>query len=164
MKILILGHGRHGKDTAAEILRDDTGIKFRSSSDAACEIAVFPYLSEIYGYATPQQCFQDRANHRAEWKQLITDYNTPDKAKLCKEIIATHDCYVGMRCPQEYAAVRHLFALVLWIDARERVESDPTMSIDRDPSMIVIDNNQDIENLECELLPIGRLLRFGYAA
>lgn len=141
MKLMILGMGRHGKDSVAEILRDKAGITFRSSSDAACEKAVFPWLSQVFGYETIAECYADRANHRQEWKRLITAYNTPDKGKLCREILAESDCYVGMRCPEEFAAVRHMFDLVLWVDAHKRMPADPTMLIKQEPDMVLIDNN-----------------------
>jgi hypothetical protein len=154
MKILILGHGEHGKDTVAEIIThctglfgtDFTGLRFESSSRAAAELAVMPALAEKYGYKTVEECFDDRRNHREEWKQLITDYNTPDKSRLCREIIARCDGYVGMRCPEEYAAVKHLFDYVIWVDASKRKPLDPSMGIERDDSMAVIDNNDCILN------------------
>jgi hypothetical protein len=147
MKLLILGHGEHGKDTVACMLRDLCGITFRSSSEAACEIAVFPYLSEIYGYDDWYECYADRRNHREEWRYLITEYNTPDKAKLCREIIATNDCYVGMRCPLEYAASKPLFDAVIWVDAGNRKPLDPSMGIAPDTGMIWIDNSGTLPDL-----------------
>jgi hypothetical protein len=160
MKILILGHGRHGKDTVAEMLHDLCGLTFQSSSWFAAEKAVFPYLAPMYGYDTVQECYDDRAKHREEWRQLITDYNPPeDKGKLCRELIATSDCYVGMRCPLEYAAVRKLFALVLWVDASERLPPDPSMGIERDDSMIVLDNNGHLSTLRRRAAGIAHVLK-----
>lgn len=164
MKIMILGHGRAGKDETAKILRDQAGITFRSSSEAACEIAVFPYLSELYGYETPAECFADRAQHRDEWKDLITAYNTPDKSKLCREIIATNDCYVGMRCPLEFAATRHLFGMVIWVDASKRVPLEPSMLIKQDDNMLHIDNNGDWWNLEWQVSRLVPILSARHAA
>jgi len=158
MKILILGHGRHGKDTVAEMLRDRAGITFKSSSEAAAEIAVFPALSARHGYQTPAECFADRTNHRAEWKELITAYNTPDKGKLCREILETSDCYVGMRCPLELAATRHLFGLILWVDASGRVPTDPSMGIERDQNMLLIDNNGTPSDLEYAVYSLSRVI------
>jgi hypothetical protein len=158
MKILILGHGRHGKDTVAEMLQDRAGITFQSSSQAASEIAVFPALSALHGYKTPAECFADRANHREEWKTLISGYNTPDKGRLCREILKTSDCYVGMRCPLELAATRHLFGLILWVDASQRVASDPSMGIERDQNMLVIDNNGTQRDLEYEVYCLARIV------
>lgn len=148
MKILILGHGRHGKDTVAEIITDLYGYTFESSSMAAAAIAVFPTLAPIYGYETVEQCFEDRASHRQEWKELITAYNTPDKSRLCREIIASRDGYVGMRCHLEYEATRDLFDIVLWVDASERHPEDPTMGIDfYGDDMWLVENNQGLSEL-----------------
>lgn len=148
MKLLILGHGRHGKDSVAEILRDLFSIKFVSSSFAAAEIAVYPHLKDLYGYSSIQECFDDRANHRMEWKNLITEYNTPDKSKLCKEILEVNDCYVGMRCGEEYEATKDLFDFIIWVDASKRVPLDPSLGIEYDSTrMILVDNNSTERNL-----------------
>lgn len=146
-KFLILGHGRHGKDTVAEMMREMYGISYASSSWAAAEIAVYPALRERHGYRSLDECYADRASHREEWRQLITDYNTPDKSKLCREILGKNDCYVGMRCPLEYAASKDLFDYVIWVDASMRLPPDPTMGIELDCSMLVVDNNGGLRDL-----------------
>jgi hypothetical protein len=142
-KVLILGHGAHGKDTVADIVTDFTGLRFESSSMAAAAQAVLPSMPQ---YASAQECFDDRRNHRQQWRELISAYNTPDKGRLCKEILQRCDGYVGMRCHLEYASVRHLFDHVLWVDASKRVQPDPSMTIDRDVDMVFIDNNGDIDD------------------
>lgn len=147
MKLLILGHGRHGKDSVAEILRDLFSFSFISSSLAAAEIAVYPQLRDKYGYKTITECYDDRSNHRMEWKQCITDYNTPDKSKLCREILEKNDCYVGMRCDEEYEATKHLFDFVIWVDASKRLPPDPSLAIKQDSTMLVLDNNTTERNL-----------------
>lgn len=159
MKALILGHGDHGKDTVAEMLRDMMGLSFESSSLAASEIVVFPALKDKYGYSNPQECFDDRRNHRQEWKQLITDYNTPDKARLCREILERVDCYVGMRCQQEYEAVKDMFGLVVWVDAGFRKPPDPTMAIKPSPDMWLIENNSTIESLYTQIERLSKRLK-----
>jgi hypothetical protein len=151
MKLLILGHGGHGKDTAAEYLRDKYGMTFLSSSWAACEHAVFPYLSEIYGYETVQECFDDRHNHRDEWKHLISEYNSPDKSMLTRMILAQADCYVGLRCQQEYDASRDLFDWVIWLDASWRLPLERSMTVKRTRDMIVVDNNDGVRELHHRL-------------
>lgn len=148
MKILILGDGGHGKDKAAEIIRDQYGFRYQSSSMAACEEAVMPALAPIYGYTSIIECFEDRRSHRAEWKELISKYNTPDKARLAKKILTYAQCYVGMRCPLEYEASRDLFDIVIWVDASERRPPEPSMGIEYDDrTMFWLDNNGTIEQL-----------------
>ena len=96
-KLLIIGHQRHGKDTLAEILNEEFGLRFKSSSLSAAEIFIYDELKYKYEYKTPEECFEDRVNHRAEWYNMICDYNKDDKARLAKGILESADCYVGMR-------------------------------------------------------------------
>ena len=122
-KLLILGSARHGKDTLAELLRDHFGFKFISSSQAAADIFIFDELKEKYGYSTPEECFEDRVNHRAEWYNMICDYNKTDRAKLAKGILERADCYVGMRDKFEIeeSMKQGLFDLIIWVDASKRL-------------------------------------------
>lgn len=120
MKLILCGHGRDGKDTMAEHLRDKHGMKFCSSSMFACKKAVYPTLKDKYGYKTPEECFNDRHNHRAEWYNLITDYNRDDRARLAKELFVDHDIYVGLRNIDELKEAQKLVDYVIWIDASER--------------------------------------------
>jgi dephospho-CoA kinase len=153
-KILIVGHARHGKDTVAQILADGWDFKFQSSSLAAAEIVVFPVLSKIYGYETVEECFNDRVNHRAEWKDLITEYNSEDRTKLAKQILEDNNIYVGMRCKYELATCRAngLFDVIVWVGAEYRKEPEPTSSntITKEMADYVIDNNGSITDLVLE--------------
>ena len=44
-KLLIVGHGRHGKDTMAEILNEHFKFEFMSSSMSAAKIFIFPRVN-----------------------------------------------------------------------------------------------------------------------
>lgn len=146
MKILILGHGEHGKDKLAKFIRDIHGLTFESSSWAVAELVAFPRLQDWY--RNLKECYEDRRDHRLLWKNMITAYNTPDKARLQREVLKRCDMYVGLRCDQEFAAGKHLYDLILWVDASQRHPVDPSMSIEFDPScMIKIDNNGTIADL-----------------
>lgn len=156
-KILILGHGRHGKDTVAEILEGMLGFKFISSS-YACLHVIKPVLMaarpESYGMYTPdEEIYEDRINCRDLWKEAITLVNTPDKAHLTKLVLEQADMYVGMRCNEEFLASKDLFDLVIWVDAFERIpESDITMDIEFDASyMERVDNNEGLDALGFQL-------------
>src|SRR6266705_4108782 len=96
IKLMILGYARHGKDTVADILRDNLKLTFASSSFAAAEKVMVPYfLSKGVTYSSLDECYADRVNHRAEWYDQIKAYNTPDRARLAREIYADNDVYVG---------------------------------------------------------------------
>ena len=87
MKVLIVGHARHGKDTLAEILHEEYGLTYKSSSLAASEIFLYDSLKAKYGYKTPEECFEDRVNRRDEWHNLICGFNLYYKARLAKHIM-----------------------------------------------------------------------------
>jgi dephospho-CoA kinase len=161
-KLLILGHGRHGKDTFAEILRDNFGLKFVSSSQAAADIFIYDELKDKYGYETPEECYEDRSNHRPEWYQLICDYNKEDRTKLAQGILDMADCYVGMRDRDEIEACMSngLFDLIIWVDASERLplESADSFNIDKSCADIIIENNTTLEDFTEKVLRIGRIL------
>lgn len=150
MKILILGHGRHGKDTVAEIIRAKYGIKFDSSSKAVAKIFIFDALKDKYGYKTFEECFNDRGNHRKEWHDLIVEYNKEDKGRLAKEILKENNCYVGMRSDEEFKATRELFDLVIGVyNSRVPEENKESFDIDFWKSCdVVIPNEGTIADLE----------------
>lgn len=160
MKLLILGHARHGKDTAAEYLRDRWGVSFQSSSLTAARV-ILPVLNAARGlagappYIDEQHAFNDRQSPRMRelWKHAISLYNAADKTALAREILKDSDCYVGMRARDEYLATWHLFDRVLWIDASVRVsEVDETMGIELDWwGMRVIDNSESLASLYAQL-------------
>lgn len=161
-KILIIGHARHGKDTFAQILTDCWGFSFQSSSMYCAEKVIFPVLSSKYGYKTPLECFEDRVNHRAEWKDLISEYNQKDLTRLTKGILETSNIYVGMRDFDEFQACKEqgLFDLVVWVDDsyRKSPESKDSNELTRDLADVVVWNNGDINNLTLEACKVMRFL------
>ena len=62
-KVLVLGYARHGKDTVCDIIKEEYGFTFRSSSEFCAEHVVHPAMRSEYD--TWQECFADRHNHRA---------------------------------------------------------------------------------------------------
>lgn len=163
IRLLLVGNMRHGKDTVAELLKEYYGISFVSSSQACADIFIYDTLKDKYGYKTPEECFQDRVNHRDEWYQLICDYNKDDKAKLAKEILKYNNTYVGMRDWREIQEClkQELFDLVIWVDASERLpqEDSSSFNITKADADIIIENNGTLEELKEKIKRIGKLLR-----
>ncbi len=151
MKLMILGHGRHGKDTACEILRDNHNLTFRSSSEAACELVVYPALKASHGYATIEECYNDRHNHRELWHHLIWQHNRQDHANLARAIYAENDVYCGMRHITELKATRTagLFDYAIWVDRSQHQPAEPasSCSVTRTDADYVLDNNGTLEEL-----------------
>jgi len=161
-KFLIIGHMRHGKDTFAELLKEQFEFKFKSSSQAAAEIFIYDELKGKYGYTTPEQCFEDRVNHRGEWHDMIWNYNKEDGARLAKEILKIADCYVGMRERKEIQEClnQDLFDLIIWVDASERLplESPDSFNIDKSCADFFVDNNGTFEEFKARVARIGKII------
>lgn len=157
-KILIIGHGRHGKDTLAEIINDHFELTFKSSSQAAAEIFIYDKLKGKYGYSSPEECFEDRVNHRKEWHDLICEYNKDDKARLAREILKTSDMYVGMRSNDEITAClsEDMFDWIIGIyDPRKPHESPDSFDIDLFAMAdFIIPNGSDLIDLELKSITV----------
>lgn len=150
MKLIVMGYKRHGKDAVCEILEKYFNLSYTSSSWYCCKKFIFEELRYIHNYATPEECFEDRVNHRQYWYESIRDYNQKDRARLGKEIFANHDVYCGIRDLEELKAIKAagLVDYVVWVDGSGRLppEDGNSMNISIDESDLVLDNN-GIENL-----------------
>lgn len=166
-RLVITGHGRHGKDTVCELLKDRYGFRFISSSLFVAETVVYPALKDRYGYASVEDCYADRHAHRQEWYDLISAYNTPDGARLGRELFSHYDIYCGIRNRRELDAIKQeeLCDLVVWVDASHRLPPEPgtSISVGRDQADYVLDNNGSLEDLECEVDRLVRQLDNSYA-
>lgn len=154
-KLLIIGHGRHGKDTVCEMLRDDYGYSFESSSQFCSTLFIYDQLKDLYEYANEEQCYADRHNHRAEWYDAICAYNVPDAARLGREMFAAYDIYCGLRNKKEFHAMKNtgVFDYAIWIDRSDHLppESKDSMSLEPWMADFTIDNNGTLEDLRFNL-------------
>ena len=154
-KLLIIGHGRHGKDTVCEILRDNYNYSFESSSKFCSKLFIYNDLKDKYGYADEEACYADRHNHRTEWYNAICDYNVPDAARLGREIFGAHDIYCGLRNKREFHAMKNtgVFDYAIWVDRSDHLppESKDSMSLEQWMADYTVDNNGTLEELEFNL-------------
>lgn len=151
-KLLVIGHGRHGKDTVCDILKESYQFSFDSSSQFCSRLFIFDQLKDQYGYATEEQCYADRHNHRAEWYDAICAYNVPDPSRLGREIFKVHDIYCGLRNKKEFHAMKNtgVFDYAIWVDRSDHLPSeDPSsMSLTQWMADFTIDNNGSLEQLQ----------------
>lgn len=151
-KLLVIGYGRHGKDTVCEILKKHYAYTFESSSLFCAKLFIFDELKNKYNYSSVDECFNDRHNHRSEWFQAISNYNHEDPARLGKEIFAEHDIYCGLRNKREFFAMKNLgvFDYCFWVDRSNHLppESESSMNLTASEADFVIDNNENIDDLE----------------
>jgi hypothetical protein len=149
LKLCVIGHKRHGKDSVCEIIQNKYRATFITSSQYCCDKFIYDAIKDQYGYTSKQQCFDDRHDKRDLWFNLINDYRQNDETKLATEILSEYNIYCGMRSIQELQATRHMFNHIIWVDASQRLdlESSDSMTISQDQADFVIDNNDVPEML-----------------
>ena len=155
LKLLVIGHGRHGKDTVCEMLRDMYRYTFESSSKFCSKLFIYNNLKDTYGYADEEQCYADRHNHRTEWYDAICAYNVPDAATLGREMFDAYDVYCGLRNKKEFHAMKNtgVFDYAIWVDRGDHLppESKDSMSLEQWMADFTIDNNSTLEDLKFNL-------------
>jgi hypothetical protein len=130
IKVLIVGHGRHGKDTLANILNEEFGFKFRGSSQVAASEVVYPLMSNFY--SSPEEAFERRHENRELWRALISDFNRDDLTKLSRLVCAQGYGYTGLRDKGEvYECISQgVFTHVIWVERPDLANDDSTMNFD----------------------------------
>lgn len=128
LKILIIGHGRHGKDTLAKMISKEIGYSWCSSSRFVAKSIIFPIVSDIYG--DWKAAYEDRANNRELWFHAIRAYNFRPGPSLTKQILEDYNVYVGMRSRIEFEQSAQLFDLVIWVDRSPSIPHEPSSSME----------------------------------
>lgn len=148
MKLMVIGYARHGKDTLAEILRDEFGLTFQSSSYILAEEVVRPYLKEQgLVYPSLEACYADRVHHRSKWFDALRLYNADDATRLMRLVYSKSDLYVGCRSDVEFYQGKEdgLFDLSIWVDACDRLgvtETTDSNKLTKEDADIIITNNE----------------------
>lgn len=155
VRLLIIGHGRHGKDCVSDILRARHGLRGVSSSEFAAQKAVFPLVADLY--PDWRAAYEDRHAHRDLWHHAIAAYNLRPGPMLAEQILEEHDIYTGMRKRDELARSRHLFDLVIWVDALRRLPPEPasSMELTAADADLIVDNNGPEDALPGEVAKLA---------
>lgn len=156
--VLILGEGGHGKTTFAKALCEASGLRYLDSSEVALDTVIMPALEAMgaYKWNERDRGYAERRPWRVLWGELILRYNTPDPARLARDVLMDAGVYVGMRRFEEFRAcmIESLFDVIFWVDAGERVtKEDPSMGMSifpvrycyfRSIPLVVIDSSKGV--------------------
>lgn len=157
-KVLFCGPGRAGKDTAAEMFCDVTGLKFAGTFSKYLIKFVAPKLglSEEEAY---------RRRHESDamrmiWFETGNDIRKDDPTLLAKMAFENGDVSGGVRGLPEIKAIReHRVAdLIVWV-ARD-VPVDPTLEFGREYADVVIDNNGTLDELREKVTALASLFNY----
>lgn len=144
LRILIIGHGGHGKDTVAKLISDATGNSWCSSSRFAASKILFPLVSNQY--PDWQAAYADRRNHRLLWFHAIQEQNNRPGPSLIEQMLREHKICVGVRSRDEFLDAKQLFDLVIWVDRSDYVppEGEDSMELNSSDADIIVDNNVNL--------------------
>lgn len=146
LKILVLGMKGSGKDTFCEVLKDNYGYSFESSSMQIIK-DFFHLIKGVYEFSSVEEAHENREVMRPFLYQLIKGYNSLDRTRMAKRILGVNDIYCGMRDYEEVEACisAKLFDLIIWIDAEDRLgitEDESSCTVTKSQADIIIENNQ----------------------
>lgn len=161
MKLGICGPGRCGKDTAAEYLRDKFGLRYTHGTSRWAMNLVWSRMTQMgFSYDTPEECFEDRHNHRNLWKRIIQQHNADDKVRMYRECLAHQDILTGIRLADELWACRQagLCDTWIWIE-RPGIEPDPTIEYGPTACDLVIRNDGTLADFHAKLTAFMDSLR-----
>lgn len=175
MKLLIVGHKQHGKDTVAVGLAKLLGVTYESSSEIVINRGLFDdFIDEEYADAIADHdmdyarklFYQHRDMYRTFMFRKIQEFNTPDKTALARLILRDHDIYCGMRCRRELLACKEvgLFDCIIFVDAqgRKEFESSSSMTVKPTDADIILGNSGSKADLSDKLESLVALLRATY--
>lgn len=148
-RVLLIGHGDHGKDAAAEILTRRYGGGAVSVSALALDLFLWDMLSDVY--PTRAAAYADRKNNRELWFHAIAAFNRRPGCAPILERAAAQFCFVtGARNRAEFQAARPLFDLVMWIDGATRGAPEALASMELGPADadLIVPNHGDLSDLE----------------
>lgn len=136
-KIAILGHGRSGKDTAAEFLDNHTPLRYGgSTSEYLC-----PFVAAKLGIPE-QEAFRRRHESdemRMLWYDAGNELRRDDPLFLVRRVLADGDLVVGLRDAEEVARLPEIGVdLLIWI--HRDVPVDPTCKFGPEDCDVVVHN------------------------
>ncbi len=151
-RILVVGHGGAGKDTACAYLAGVTHLRFAGSTSRylAKDVAARLGVSE-------EQAYRTRHRDRNLWHRVGNEVRRQDPGRLVRESLANAEIVAGVRGREEVLACRRegLVDLIVWID-NNRVPRDSTVTFGPEDCDLVVPNHGSLEEFHRRLLRLAR--------
>lgn len=144
VKIAIIGHGRSGKDTVAELLAKQTGLRF----DGSISWCIKERVADVLGVSSCS-AWENRHKNREQWRKIIDDFRKDDPGCVIRDILCHADIIAGIRARAEFEATKHLFKHVIWVE--RSVPPDPTLELTHLDATSYIHNTGAMRDLEFEV-------------
>lgn len=153
-KLLIVGMGRSGKDTALDYLASITTLRNAGTTSKY----LTKYVARELG-VSEEKAYAERHQNRQFWKDLGDSIRQGDPTLLIREALAEGDMTGGVRDVIEIAGAREekLFDLIIWVQ-NDRVPVDPTVTFGPEHCDVIVQNNGALQEFYEKL---DRLAKYG---
>jgi hypothetical protein len=151
-RILVVGHGRAGKDTACEYLASLTTLRFAGTTSRY----LAKYVAARLG-VPEHEAYRTRHQNRHFWHRVGNEVRRHDPGLLVRESLAHAEIVGGVRDLQEIVACRQeqLVDFIVWI-ANDRVPRDSTVTFGERDCDITIPNHWGLDEFRGRLLRLAR--------
>jgi len=154
-KVLFVGNGRAGKDTACKYLAKITALKNAgTTSKYLCkEVAKRLGLSEEEAYARRHESNE----MRTIWYDIGNEVRANGPTTLIRMALENGEISGGIRDYEEIIACRqeNLVDLIVWVE-NKTVPPDPTVKFTSKECDIVIENNGTLEEFHDKILRLAK--------
>lgn len=154
MRIALCGHGRVGKDEAAQWFNVNTSLRYSGFSTS---MAITPHAAKHLGI-TEEEAFARRHEDRMLWFELGNNLREHDPAFLARQTFEHGDIAVGIRDRSEMQAVldEGLVDVAIWIE--RDVPEDPTLTYGKELCSIIVENTGTLEEFHASLRAVAMML------
>lgn len=151
-RICVIGDGRSGKDTVAQMICERfPGYQFASSSWFALNHFLWDMWGKDY-FPDKQACFAERSLHRMSWRATIRKWLDGDEGKLGRELFQHYDIYCGCRAVEEMCGMMRegLVDLIIWVE-RPGVPPDSSNALTAEFADVILSNDGSYLDLKMQV-------------
>ncbi len=151
-RILVVGHGRAGKDTACEYLAGVTRLRFAGSTSVFLARHVAARLG-----VPEEEAYRSRHANRSLWHRVGNQVRRHDPGLLLRESLAHAEIAAGVRDLAEIEVCRRegLADLIVWV-ANDRVPRDATLTFGERDCDLTVPNHWGLDEFRGRLLRLAR--------
>lgn len=152
MRIMLVGHGRCGKDTSGEYLASVTGLRFAGTTSKY----LAKYVARQLG-RDEADVYQTRHADRDTWHRIGKQVRASNPGVLIRESLADGQIIGGVRDHEEIVYAKSVVDLIIWVD-NNRVPIDQTVEFTSRECDVVIQNHWSLDELHHRLDRLAKSL------
>jgi hypothetical protein len=152
-RVMVVGYGGAGKDTACEYLAKVTHLRFAGTTS----VYLVRHVAARLGVSV-EQAYCSRHANRNLWHKVGNEIRRLDPGLLVRESLRHAEITGGIRGIEEINACRRdrLVDLIVWV-ANDRVRPGSTLTFGERDCDVAVPNHGSIEEFHARLLDLARL-------